>query len=57
MKKRSDFIDKRKEKIVEELAKQRMKFNEKKDKILEDIRMIPDLPEKKHKIFDKHLQT
>ena len=34
-----------------------MKFNEKKDKILEDIRMIPDLPEKKHKIFDNHLQT
>jgi len=57
MKKRSDFIDKRKEKIVEELAKQRMKFNEKKDKILEDIRMIPDLPEKKHKIFDNHLRT
>jgi hypothetical protein len=34
-----------------------MKFNEKKDKILEDIRMIPDLPEKKHKHFDIRHKT
>jgi hypothetical protein len=34
-----------------------MKFNEKKDKILEDIRMIPDLPEKKYKLFDIHQQN
>lgn len=31
-----------------------MKFNEKKDKILEDIRMIPDLPENKNKFFGIH---